>query len=247
MKYILANGKALVRGIFAGLCSVKRRIDMKPIFITATNTNIGKTYTTLKLLHKLSTLGYKVGAFKPIETGVDGAPLDASLLLQTCQKLNPNFKLITIDDICPIQLSLPAAPYVANSGKTIDFKNIMERYKKIKRACDVLLIEGAGGLLVPVLKDFYMVDFIKLFDAHALLVTHDKLGAINETLLSLEALKNRNISHNWCINHFKEREDFKTITLPFYQDHFAKIFSLQNDLDALTEVLITNCNGHRDS
>ncbi len=220
---------------------------MKSLFITATNTNVGKTYATLKLLHALDDRGYKVGAFKPIETGVDSAPLDAALLLQTCQKLNPNFKSITIEDICPIQFSLPAAPYVANSGKTIDFDKIKESYNKIKKQCDILLIEGAGGLLVPVLKDFYIIDFIKHFDAHALLVTHDKLGCINETLLSLEALKSRNISHNWCINHFEDTEDFKTITLPFYQDHFTKIFSLQNSLDALTEQLITNCHSNRDS
>lgn len=215
---------------------------MKCLFITATNTNVGKTYATLKLLHKLSALGYRVGAFKPIETGVYGAPLDASLLLQTCQKLNPNFKSITIDDICPIQLSLPAAPYIANHGGTIDFDKIIESYKKIKSHCDILLIEGAGGLLVPVEKDFYIIDFIKFFDAHALLVTHDKLGSINETLLSLEALKSRNISHSWCINHFADTQDFKTITLPFYKDHFAKIFSLQNNLDELTEALIAYCN-----
>jgi len=220
---------------------------MKNIFITATNTNVGKTYTTLKLLHTLHDKGYKVGAFKPIETGVDGVPVDASLLLQTCQELNPDFKVITVNDICPIQLSLPAAPYVASCGKTIDFDKITESYKKIKNYCDILIIEGAGGLLVPVLKDFYIIDFIKLFDAHALLVTHDKLGSINETLLSLEALKSRNISHNWCINHFDDTEEFEKITLPFYQDYFAKIFSLQNNLDELTQELITNCNRNGDS
>ncbi len=220
---------------------------MKNIFITATNTNIGKTYTTLKLLHKFAYLGYRVGALKPVETGVESIPLDGSLLLQTCQKLNPDFKSITINDICPIQFSLPAAPYVANDGKTINFDKIMESYNKIKKQCDILLIEGAGGLLVPVLKDFYIIDFIKHFDAHALLVTHDKLGCINETLLSLEALKSRNISHNWCINHIKDTKEFEKITLPFYQDCFTTIFSVQDNLDELTQMLITNCNGNRNS
>ena len=220
---------------------------MKTLFITATNTNIGKTYTTLKLLHQFSSMGYKVGAFKPIETGVDGKPQDASLLLQTCQKLNPNFKSITIDEICPIQFSLPSAPYVASSGKTINFEKILESYNKLKTYCDILLIEGAGGLLVPVTQDFYTVDFIDFFNSHTLLVTDDKLGCINDTLLNLEALKSRNISHSWCINHFEDTRDFDNITLPFYQEHFTKIFSVQNTLDKLTEELIAYCNGHRDS
>jgi len=58
-------------------------------------------------------MGYKVGAFKPVETGVQSYPQDASILLKTSQKLNSDFKSLTIDDICPVQFSLPAAPYVA--------------------------------------------------------------------------------------------------------------------------------------
>jgi dethiobiotin synthetase len=220
---------------------------MKNIFITATNTNVGKTYTTIKLLHYLSTLGYKVGAFKPIETGVLSKPQDASILLQTTQKLNPNFNSITIDDICPIKFSLPAAPFIASEGKNIDFDKIMKSYSRVKKKCDILLIEGAGGLLVPVLEDFYMIDFIKKFDAHALLVTHDKLGCINDTLLSLEAMKNRNISNSWCINHFGDREEFEKITLPFYQKRFEKIYSIQTSFDELADELIANCNSNRNS
>ncbi len=168
------------------------------------------------------------------------------MLMQTCQKLNPDFKDITLEEVCPIQLSLPAAPYVANLGNLIDFDEIKSAYKKIKKHSDIVLIEGAGGLLVPIEKDFYMIDFIKTFDVHTLLVTHAKLGSINETLLSLEALKNRNIAHNWCINHFDDTKEFERITLPFYRDHFAKIFSLQNDLDQLINELITHCDCNRD-
>ena len=220
---------------------------MKNIFITATNTNVGKTYTMVKLLEKFSTLGYRVGAFKPIETGVLNKPYDASLLLKTCKQLNPNFKKITLDEICPIQFSLPAAPYVAKKRENIDFLKITKCYKKLQDECDLLLIEGAGGLLVPVCKDFYMVDFIKEFNSHALLVTNDKLGSINDTLLSLEALKSRDIPHSWCINHFGNIDEFNKITLPFYKDRFDKIYSLQTSLDELTQNLITNCNSNWDS
>jgi dethiobiotin synthetase len=211
---------------------------MKNIFITATNTDIGKTYITLKLLAHFSDLGYKVGAFKPIETGVKKYPADAMLLLETSQKFNPDFNSLTLDDICPIQFSLPAAPYVAKEKNKIDFEKIYESYMKIKDKCDILFIEGAGGLLVPVEENFYMIDFIKFFDAYALLVTHDRLGSINDTLLSIEALKNRDIPHLWCINHFEDTKDFKSITLPFYQKEFKKIFSIQENLDELVNSLL---------
>jgi len=188
----------------------------------------------------LSKKGYKVGAFKPIETGVIDIPSDASILLKTCKELNQEFQNITIKEICPIQFSLPSAPYVAKQGENIDFEMIKSSYNRVKQHCDILLIEGAGGLLVPVCEDFYMIDFINFFNAHALLVTHDKLGSINDTLLSLKALKSENIPHTWCINNFKESKDFDTITLPFYRDKFEEIFSLQTNLDALTQKLITD-------
>jgi len=217
---------------------------MKNIFITATNTNIGKTYTTLKLLHLFAKKGYRVGAFKPIETGVKDYPPDAVLLLETSQKLNPDFLSFTVDDICPIQLLLPAAPYVAKKDIKIDFQKIYNSFNRVNRECDILLIEGAGGLFVPVEDNFYMIDFIDFLNSHALLVTHDRLGSINDTLLSLEALETRCISHSWCINHLEDRGDFKDITLPFYKEKFEKIFSLQDDIEELSLELIANCNGN---
>ncbi len=217
---------------------------MENIFITATNTDIGKTYATLKLLEIYAQEGYSVGAFKPIETGVKAnRPNDATLLLNSCQKLNKNFKSITLEDICPIQLSLSAAPFVANNGKNIDFEKIKRAYKKIKEVSDIIFIEGAGGLMVPVQKDFYIIDFIDFFDAHTLLVTHDRLGCINDTLLSLKALQDRDISHSWCINHRQKTDDFEKITLPFYKAKFERVYSLQDNSDL--KVLITNCHSHR--
>jgi len=91
-----------------------------------------------------------------------------------------------------------------------------------------------------------MIDFIKFFDAYTLLVTPDKLGCINETLLNLELLKNRNIPHSWCVNHTNGNEEFKTITLPFYKEKFKKIFSLQDNIEELSSELVTNCNSNRD-
>ncbi len=216
---------------------------MKSIFITATNTDIGKTYTTLKLLEEFSHQGYRVGAFKPIETGVSSYPQDAKKLLENSKKLNPDFNAINIDDICPLQFSLPAAPYVANNGEKIDLKKIEKSYKKLKKYCDILLIEGAGGLMVPVDKEYFMIDFIEFFNSHTLLVTHDKLGSINDTLLSLEALKKRNLPHTWCINRRHCKEDFENITLPFYKSKFERVLMLE-DIKTLSLELITKCNSN---
>ena len=213
-------------------------MKMKNIFITATGTDVGKTYTTLKLLRIFAKQNLKVAAFKPIETGVDKFPKDAAKLLEVSQKLNPNLKTFTLLDICPIQLTLPAAPSVAIGKNKIDMKKIISSYKKLQLHCDIILIEGAGGLFTPIEKDFYMIDLIKTFEATALLVVHDKLGCINDALLSMNALNQQKIDFEWCINFLHDKKEFEKITLPFFQEKFGKVLSVQDDLEKIANNLL---------
>ncbi|MFA7091631.1 MAG: dethiobiotin synthase, partial [Arcobacteraceae bacterium] len=89
--------------------------------------------------------------------------------------------------------------------------------------CDILIIEGAGGLMVPILKEYFMIDLIQELNAKAILIVPSNLGSINDTLLSMEALKNRNITFDWYVNLYKDKEEFSKITLPFYEAYFGKI------------------------
>jgi dethiobiotin synthetase len=103
----------------------------------------------------------------------------------------------------------------------------------------MLFIEGAGGLMVPVEENFFMLDFIKYFDAKALLVTHGKLGCINETLLSLRVLNDKKLSHLWCINlKDSEKNDFLKTTLPYYKETFKNTIILPGDLETLEAKMI---------
>ena len=201
------------------------------IFISANNTNKGKTYSTLLLLEYLAKNGYKVGAFKPIETGVEDNPFDGQKLLKKTKKLNPNFKDITINDIVPIRHKLPASPFV--SGE-VDFEKIKDSYKKIKPLCDILLIEGAGGLLVPITNSFKMIDFLEFFNAKLLLVIGSNLGMINDFLLNKFYLETNNIKYNWAINLFDE--SYFTISHPYIKQ-FNPLF-IQKDLDKITKKLL---------
>jgi len=206
----------------------------RPIFITATNTDIGKTYATCKLIEELGDKGLHVGVFKPIETGVEEFPLDGKLLLKTAQKTNPHLKEFTCRDIVPIQYKLPAAPYVSKGTEHIDIKSLHVAFDKIASVSDIVLIEGAGGLMVPIEENFFMFDLIKEFDAIALLVTHANLGCINDTLLNLNLLKSLHVEYEWCVNFRKNKKDFKITTLPYYK----KIISIQDDMKLLSEKLL---------
>jgi dethiobiotin synthetase len=204
----------------------------KKLFITATNTNIGKTYASIKILKKLGSLGVKIGAIKPIETGVSNIPQDAKELLTVVKQYNNNFQNFKPQDICTYSFALPAAPFCATK-KEINIAKIEAKISQLESLCDFLLIEGAGGLMVPINKDFFMIDLIKKLNTPALLVTPSHLGCINETMLSLNILQNANIKHNWCINLYKEKQSFHTTTKPFYNAYFKNWQYLDEFVDSL--------------
>ena len=231
------------------------------IFISANNTECGKTYTTLKLIQKFSQMGYKVGVMKPIETGVKDLPVDGKKLFNEAKKYNPLLNKLTLDDIVPIQLKLPAAPIVAGD---VDLKKIKTSYTKIKSLCDILLIEGAGGLRVPVkMKNgkckmeneewrvenntsskfqvpssdcqvIEMWELAQFFNAKLFMVFRSNLGMINDFLLNKYFLENKNIKYNWAINLFDK--SYFEISHPFMKN-FNPLF-IQKDLDKIAKKLL---------
>lgn len=194
----------------------------KSIFITATNTDVGKTYASEKFLRYFASLGLKVGYFKPCETGVVDSPLDGTKMLNLVKELNPDFTA-SMEDVVPYQFKLPAAPYVAKGNITIDLEFLKEKKAYLQSLCDVLIIEGAGGLMVPIEKDLFIIDLIKEFKTKAILITPSKLGSINDTLLSIEALKNRNIDFEFFINLYEDKDTFEDVSLPFLKDYLKKL------------------------
>jgi len=202
------------------------------IFISANNTDQGKTYTTLMLLESFSKMGYKVGVMKPIETGVQNTPLDGSKLFEKAKKLNPLLSCLSINDIVPVQHKLPAAPFVSGN---VDFEKIKMAFNKIKPLCDILLIEGAGGIMVPVSVNFKMIDFLDFFNAKLFLIIGSKLGMINDFLLNKYYLEQNNIKYTWAINLFNEK-DYFNISHAFMKQ-YSPLF-IQKDLDKISQKLI---------
>ncbi len=208
---------------------------MKLLFVTATNTDIGKTYTTLELIRRFGEKGLSVGVCKPIETGVKDKIQDASALLSFVKKYNTNFKNLIAKDITAYTFTLPASPFCADTHQIIKIESIKNKIKSLSKLCDILIIEGAGGLMVPITKDYMMIDLIQELNAKTLLVTPSKLGCINDTLLSIEALKNREIDFEWGVNLFEDRDSFKEVTQPFYDKAFPKWWTIQEGLGGFVD------------
>ncbi len=210
----------------------------KKIFVTATNTGIGKTYTTLRLMERTAAAGLRVGAFKPIETGVsDNGPEDGMRLHESMKRLNPSTSDLTLEQIVPVRLELPAAPYVAKGEGGVDWPNIFRSLERIEPLCDILFIEGAGGVMVPIDEKYFMADLPKLFGAHTVLVSGSRLGSINDTLLSSEALSRRGVRFELAINLFEDMDSFEVVTLPYYEKAGIEHYLLPRDLEPLAESL----------
>ncbi|MCF6340423.1 MAG: dethiobiotin synthase [Sulfurimonas sp.] len=212
----------------------------KRIFVTATNTDIGKTYTTKLLLKEFASRGYRVGVIKPVETGVNNTALDGNSLLECVKNLNLEFKDISVKDIVPITYKLPAAPYISSDFAKLDLKKIDLAIEKIEKLCDILFIEGAGGLYVPLDDEYMIIDLIKYLQATALLVTHCSLGCINDTLLSKKALENENIKHVVAFNSRDKNEKFSLISEPYFLKANFKILKVNENIDTICDVLY-NC------
>ena len=159
---------------------------MISVFIAGTDTGVGKTIVAGALAAALRLKGYSVGVMKPVACG----SWDDSRFLRRAAGVRDDLKLIT-----PVYLKHPLSPNVAAAleKKKIDIGRIDESFRILKKRYEALVVEGCGGLLVPIKDDFFVIDLIPRLKSCCVLVSRSGLGAINHSLLSLEALRKRKI------------------------------------------------------
>lgn len=160
------------------------------VFIGGTDTGVGKTRVGVALVRALRARGLRVGAMKPVETGVgDEGPADARALREAAGGSDP------LDDVCPQRFAMPAAPSVAAraEGRSLDLTAIDAAHARLRERHDFLVVEGAGGLLVPLDTEHCMADLARRFGLPLLLVARAALGTINHTRLTLEAARARGL------------------------------------------------------
>jgi len=156
-------------------------------FITGTDTNVGKTYVTALLTRALRRAGFDTVALKPICCG----PRDDvdSLCAASENELTP-------DVANPVCLQAPAAPLVAAQleNRTIDLVALGEWFRKIRSNHRSLLVEGAGGWLVPLTENKTVADLAVVFALPVLIVVANRLGCLNHTLLTLESIRSHGLT-----------------------------------------------------
>jgi dethiobiotin synthetase len=162
----------------------------KGIFITGTDTGVGKTYVAAGLIRTLKAGGLNVCPMKPAETGCrmrkgELVPSDTRTLMRASGVKEP------VDAINPYRMRHPLAPAVAArlEGVTISRRIITEAYRKLSSRYDLVVVEGAGGVMVPVYKRYRYLDMMGDLNLPVLVVARPGLGTINHTLLTVHALR----------------------------------------------------------
>ena len=186
----------------------------KGIFITGTDTGVGKTVVTASLAALLRDIGYRVGVMKPAETGckeTDGKliPEDAICLKEAAGCAEPTEK------ICPYRLAEPLAPSIAaeRAGVKIDIDHLLAVYGEISDKYGITLVEGAGGLMVPLLPSYTFADFARVLKLPVIVVAPNKLGAINHLLLTLEHASCKGLSVlGYVLNRVSDANSLATET-----------------------------------
>jgi len=160
------------------------------IFITGTDTGVGKTVVAAAIAGALKADGIDVGVMKPIATGEARMSKDALFLKKAAKTQDP------LDLINPLCYRTAVAPMVAARAekKRIDIERIKNAYNELQKRHDFMVVEGIGGALVPIKKDYFVTDLILDLGLPAIVVTRPNLGTINHTLLTVEALRGKGVN-----------------------------------------------------
>jgi dethiobiotin synthetase len=157
---------------------------MKGFFVTGTDTGVGKTIISCGLAAELKRKKIDVGVFKPLLSGISRyhPESDTSLLKQMSQTS------LSYEDITPFEFEEPLAPYIAGKleGKVVHIEDVLNHWEIIKQKHEYFIVEGAGGISVPLGESFLVSDLIKALQLPIIIVTRPNLGTINHTFLTVQ-------------------------------------------------------------
>ncbi|MFQ5496991.1 MAG: dethiobiotin synthase [Nitrosopumilus sp.] len=183
---------------------------MKSLFITGTDTDIGKTYITAGLAVTLRKIGVDVGVMKPFAAGSaqkKGFKSEDVEILSSAAQVHDPENLVN-----PQFFPMTASPYTA--WKTMKIKpkisSIISSFKKLSKIHEMLLVEGMGGIMTPILKDYFVTDLIKEMKIPTIVVARTKVGTVNHTIMTLKMCEKYRIPIKGIIINDFDSDGYKT-------------------------------------
>ena len=198
---------------------------LKSLFITGTDTDVGKTYITAGLAITLRKMSIDVGVMKPFAAGVAQKKgyksEDVEILSKSAQTHDPE------NLVNPQFFPIPASPYTAWKKLKIKPKIplVLSSFKKLSDMHDMMLVEGVGGILTPILKDYFVTNLIKDMKIPTIIVARSKVGTVNHTLMTVKMCE-------------KYKIPIKGIIINNFDNNGYPINQLKKDLEDLTGVKV---------
>lgn len=201
--------------------------NMKGIyFVTGIDTNVGKTAATGFIARELSDQGINVITQKMIQTGC----IDESEDIVEHRRIM-NIPLSDVDKdgtTCPYIFTYPCSPHLASKidNRIIDIQTIDLATEKLAKQFDVVLLEGAGGIMVPVTDEYLTLDYMQDKGYPVILVTSGKLGSINHTLMTLELIRQRGLDIAMLVYNLYPKADevIEVDTMNYLKRYMSKYF-----------------------
>ena len=194
-------------------------------FITGTDTDSGKTYVTCLLLEALKRAGRNAAGFKPF---VCGGREDAIHLL------NASEGDLTLDEVNPVWLKVPAAPFAAAlmENRRFELNDVLARYQDLATRFDHILVEGAGGWEVPLTEFATLADFAQRLGLPVIVVVNKRLGCLNHALLTVRNIQARGLTcAGLILNYVKDERDAASISNRMVLERFLP------DVPVLAEIM----------
>ena len=210
---------------------------MSILFISGIDTDIGKTYVTGMIAKALMQQGVNVITQKLVQTGVAINPDNGEIniaddIVTHRQLMGMAMQPCDTDNTtCPYRYEKPASPHLAAklANTVLDPEIITKSTRQLQANYDVVLLEGAGGLLVPITQQLLTLDYIVTQGYPVILVTSGRLGSINHTLLSLEAIRARGLTmHSVIYNHIHDTSDNTDTEIANSSIDYLKNYLAQN-------------------
>jgi len=196
---------------------------MKSYFIAGTDTDVGKTYIAAGLARHLKLEGYDVGIMKPYAAGLHkNQPYKSQdvEILANAAMVNDSDELIN-----PYFFTIPASPFTAAKQLQISIDNnlVLESFKKLSSLHEIMLVEGMGGILTPIFKNYFITNLIQDLGLDTIIVTRTRIGTVNHTLLTCKICERFDIS-------------IKGIIINDFDSTGYNANNLKNDLEDLTNI-----------
>jgi len=196
---------------------------MKSYFIAGTDTDVGKTYVAAGIARYLKLEGHDVGIMKPYAAGLQkNQPYkskDVEILANAAQ-INDSDELIN-----PYFFTIPASPFTAAKQLQISIDNnlVLESFKKLSLLHEIMLVEGMGGILTPIFKNYFITNLIQDLGLDTIIITRTRIGTVNHTLLTCKICERFDIS-------------VKGIIINDFDPTGYNANNLKNDLEELTNI-----------